>query len=182
MTSIQLVWHRDLTDEQIARLRALFDAEYRDEQGWWDPDQPYGYSPAELHVIATDGPAIAGHVGMQRRTIGVGDREVVVAGTGGVLVSPSTRDGGLGRKLLDRAQQATRTLAPAQFGYLGCRDEIVPFYRACGWTPIDTAQHHRSRLDPSRAVSSTGPQLIRSGTDDVDAWPVGAVDLRGTPW
>ncbi|WP_431695970.1 hypothetical protein [Kocuria rhizophila] len=87
-TDICLVWHEDLTGGQLYQLEQLFNAEYRADEGAWNPDAPYGYAPAELHVMAVEGGRVVGHVGTQRRMIVVGDHDVLVAGTGGVLVPP----------------------------------------------------------------------------------------------
>ena len=56
-------------------LRRLFDAEYLAEHGAWDPEQPYGYAPADLHVVGSLDRRVVAHAGLQRRTIGVGDVE-----------------------------------------------------------------------------------------------------------
>ncbi len=44
--------HHHLTGEDLVRMRAFFDREYIAEYGLWTPDGPYGYSPAEVHVMA----------------------------------------------------------------------------------------------------------------------------------
>lgn len=156
MTEIVQAWHGELTAEQLAGLRALFDAEYFRDSGAWNPAAPYGYSPAELHTIAVTGDGtIVGHVGTQRRHIHVGGRPVTVAGTGGVLVSPSRRGTGLGQRLVAAAQRAGRTSAPAEYGYLGCREDIVPFYLSCGYVRVHATERCLSRLDRATAVEST---------------------------
>lgn len=178
------VWHADLTDDLLRGLGGLFDAEYRGEFGPWDPEAPYGYSPAELHVIAiAPHGGIAGHAGAQRRRIGVGSQEATIAGTGGVLVDPSFRGTGLGQRMMASLQEAGRGIAPADFGYLGCREEVVPFYLSCGYTRIHATERHLSRTDPGAVVEGAdGPVLVCAGTRGVETWPAGAIDLRGTPW
>lgn len=42
--------HVDLTATELDALESLFDSEYRNEFGPWNPDAPYGYSPADTHV------------------------------------------------------------------------------------------------------------------------------------
>lgn len=171
-----------LTSEQHDGLRALFDAEYSDAYGLWDPRHPYGYSPATYRVVASDDEKIVGHVGIQPRMIGVGPRDVLVGGTGGVLVSPRHRGTGLGRRLVQAASAALEQ-APleVQFGYLGCREEVVPFYESAGWQRVFTTERSLSRVDSSNQVSD-GPLLISAGLEPLEAWPYGQIDLRGTPW
>ena len=182
-TDICLVWHEELTGGQLYQLEQLFNAEYRADEGAWNPDASYGYAPAELHVLAVEGGRVVGHVGTQRRMIFVGDHEVLVAGTGGVLVCPSHRGQGLGVQLLAAAQDAARSIAPADYGYLGCREEVVPFYESCGYKRIEVTERFRSRDGSGHTVEETGaPVMVCSGTRDVDTWPNGRIDLRGRCW
>lgn len=177
----RVVDHSALTGSPLAALRALFDREYFADHGAWDPDRPYGYSPASVHTLAFVGPALVGHIGFQFREIRVDDAEVAVAGTGGVLVDADARGSGLGRRLMRRAQQAMREDPRVDFGYLGCREEVVPFYERSGWRRIQATERHVSMQDPrATVVSSSGPILTYpTGKRD---WPVGDIDLRGTPW
>ncbi|MGQ4537070.1 GNAT family N-acetyltransferase [Dermabacteraceae bacterium P7074] len=124
--------HSLLSSIALAEMRRLFDAEYRADFGDWDPDGPYGYAPADWHVLAWEGGCLVGHVGFQRRVIEVGRAEVTVAGTGGMLVAPEGRGSGLGRRLLLRAQKSMAEDAEADFGYLGCRPAVVGFYESAG--------------------------------------------------
>lgn len=155
--NLEVVAHHDLDQPDLARLRGLFDSEYLAEYGEWDPARPYGYSPADFHVIARSGNDVVGHVGFQKRVISVGKIDVLVAGTGGVLVSNTARGAGLGLQLMDRAQECMRNDAAVSFGYLGCRPAVVPFYLSAGWTRIRATERHIARLDP-RWSSLTLPQ------------------------
>lgn len=183
VADICLVWHRELTPEQTDQLGQLFDAEYGTDEGPWNPDAPYGYAPAELHVVAVEGGRVVGHVGTQRRMISVGDHDVLVAGTGGVLVSPSHRGQGFGARLLAAAQDAARSIAPADYGYLGCREGVVPFYESCGYKRIEVTERYRPRDGSGQMVEETGaPVMVCSGTREVESWPEGRIDLRGRCW
>jgi len=177
----RVVSHGALTASQLSALRGLFDREYLAEYGGWDPDRPYGYSPASVHILAFVGSALVGHVGFQTRTLTVGEAEVTVAGTGGVLVDEVARGSGLGRRLMRRAQEAMWEDERIQFGYLGCREGVIPFYESAGWQRVRAVERHTSMQDPrSTVVSSDGPLLVFPirGRD----WPAGEIDLRGTPW
>lgn len=173
--------HRALSGSDTAALRALFDREYFAEYGPWHPDRPYGYSPASVHTLAFVDSALVGHIGFQVRKIAVGDAEVTVAGTGGVLVDEKARGSGLGRRVMRRAQQAMREDARISFGYLGCREQVVPFYESSGWRRIRAAERHVSMQDPRRSVVSADGPILIFPTRDRD-WPHGDIDLRGTPW
>lgn len=169
------------TDEPLlAELAEMFDEEYLAEHGPWNPLAPYGYSPAETRVIALLDGRLAGHVGYQPRSIRVDDREVRVGGVGGVLVASHARGLGLGIRMLHAAQHAMS--AEVDFGYLGCREEVVPFYQAAGWHRIRVRERSLSRVDGSMVVTETDPVLICPAARAVTDWPAGDVDLVGTPW
>ncbi|WP_311245102.1 GNAT family N-acetyltransferase [Microbacterium sp. WCS2018Hpa-23] len=184
---IVIVEHDALSESVSAALKVLFDGEYRAEHGEWTPDRPYGYSPADVHtVIFHDSIAVA-HVGFQRRVIRVGAREVTVAGTGGVLVHPDWRSDGVGRRVMAHAQQAMRDDDRVDFGYLGCREEVAPFYERTGWSRVNAVERHVSMIDANATVTSAdGPILIFAAHADPGAraeqWPPGDIDLNGTPW
>lgn len=180
---IASVRHRDLTCAQISALRDLFDREYRSSHGEWDPDRPYGYSPADVHVIATDAGRVVGHVGFQVRCIGIGRQNVLIAGVGGVLVHPGHRSSGLGRQLMRAAHESMLSETDALFGYLGCREEVVPFYERAGWSRVEVVERCLSRTDQTTVeISTNTPTLARPVHAELEDWPEGDVDLRGTPW
>lgn len=175
--------HNDLTTAELDALERLFDGEYRSEFGAWNPDAPYGYSPADTHVLAFRGQTLAAHVGFQRRSISVGTHEVIVAGAGGVLVAEHSRGTGLGARAMRLAQEAMSDETGVDFGFLGCRREVVPFYESAGWVQIHATERCLSRLDQtSVVVSEGGPNLICSAKRHASQWPQGDIDLRGTPW
>ncbi|KJL17699.1 Nodulation protein A [Microbacterium foliorum] len=184
---IAVVEHSALSDSHVAALRELFDGEYRATHGQWDPDRPYGYSPADVHTTIFRGNRAVAHVGFQRRVIRVGRAEVRVAGTGGVLVHPDWRSGGVGRRVMSRAQQAMRDDERVEFGYLGCRDEVVEFYERTGWSRVNAVERHVSMADATKTVMShREPILVFAAVadprGDAPSWPLGDIDLRGRPW
>jgi aminoglycoside 2'-N-acetyltransferase I len=180
---IRVIKHADLSGNDVAAMRILFDREYLSDFGPWTPEAPYGYSPAGVHTLISDGSGLIAHVGFQVRVIDVGGDVVAVAGTGGVLVDESRRGTGLGRQAMQHAQQAMRDESAVEFGYLGCREQVVPFYQSTGWHRIYATERHASRLDLQAVVTSTGSPLlihpVRNGTAE---WPTGDIDLRGAPW
>ncbi|NYF14361.1 aminoglycoside 2'-N-acetyltransferase I [Pseudoclavibacter sp. JAI123] len=202
----RVVAHEALTCADLAALRTLFDREYLDEHGPWDPDHPYGYAPASMHAIVHDAAGtVVAHVGFQPREIAVGESSVLVAGTGGVLVDARFRGRGLGELAMSTAQGAMRANPALEFGYLGCREEVVPFYERTGWRRIHVAERSVSRTPATSGVPVTSGTPETSGTPttigtpetileegapvlifplrrDVRAWPPGPVDLRGRPW
>lgn len=179
---IAVVAHTDLAADDLARLRPLFDAEYQRGFGDWDPDLPYGYAPHDFHIVARQEGEVVGHVGWARRAVRVGGREVVVAGVGGVLVSDRVRGQRLGGRLMNRAAESMTSAGGIGFGYLGCRDDVVSFYTACGWTRISAAERSISRTGEPVLDPPGQPLLVLPVEQRLEAWPQGEVDLCGRAW
>lgn len=179
---IVVVAHSELTTEEEAGLRGLFDAEYGQDFGGWDPELPYGYAPHDVHVLARQGRRIVGHVGWARRTIGVGTHEVVIAGVGGVLVSDDVRGQRCGERLMRRAVSTMSDAGGIDFGYLGCREEVVEFYRSCGWVRISAAERSIGRAGQAVFDPLGQPLLVRPIEASLASWPDGDIDLRGRAW
>ncbi|WP_224763650.1 GNAT family N-acetyltransferase [Salinibacterium sp. ZJ70] len=151
------------------------------EFGDWNPQQPYGYAPHDVHVIARRGDATVGHVGWARREIGVGERDVVIAGVGGVLVAGHARGRGLGEQLMSAAVASMRDAGGIQFGYLGCRDAVLPFYQSCGWTRVAAVERSLDR-EGRPSTDPAGQPLLVFPLGPSSEWPEGAIDLRGRAW
>ena len=179
---IDTVPHDRLTAHDVEHLRELFDDEYLVQFGEWDPDQPYGYAPHDLHVIARLGDDVVGHVGWARRTIGVGTAEVVIAGVGGVLIAPLARGEGAGMELMAAAAASMKEPGDIGFGYLGCRDEVVPFYASCGWQRVAALEKSTDRVGQPVTQPAGPPILLLPVGAPVHSWPAGAIDLRGRAW
>lgn len=180
--SIEVVAHSALTVGDVTDLRRLFDQEYLHDFGSWDPNQPYGYAPHDLHVIARSADGVVGHVGWACRAIDVGGTEVVIAGVGGVLISERARGERLGKRLMSSATQSMLDAGGIDFGYLGCREEVVPFYRSCGWSRVLAAERSIGR-DGLLVIDLPGqPLLVLPIASELAAWPAGTIDLRGRAW
>lgn len=180
--AIDVVAHSDLTADDVTRLRRLFDAEYQQGFGDWDPDLPYGYAPHDFHIAARQGGETVGHVGWARRVICVGDREIVIAGVGGVMVSDLARGERLGSRLMNRAAESMADAGGIAFGYLGCREEVVSFYTACGWTRIFAGERSIGRAGRPAFDPPGQPLLVLPIGHRLASWPGGDVDLRGRAW
>jgi aminoglycoside 2'-N-acetyltransferase I len=182
MTAVELRWTTELTPDDYADLASLFDSEYVDEWGPWNPKRGYGFARGELHALARLDGQLLGYAASARRFVGVGSDELVIAGTGGVLTRKDARGAGVGNAVLSALQSASRGCAPADFGFLGCREEVVPFYESCGYVRIHSLVLDVSPRDAMTLARSHGPTMICGGVRSVDDWPEGAIDLRGLPW
>lgn len=73
--SIEIIAHQELIEADLHGLRQLFDSEYQ-EFGEWDPQQPYGYAPHDVHIMARNEGRVVGHVGWARRENTVGTEKL----------------------------------------------------------------------------------------------------------
>lgn len=178
----EVVQHAALTPPFTEELRRLFDAEYLADFGNWDPEQPYGYASHDVHLVARAGADIVGHVGWGRRTISVGVMDVDIAGVGGVLVAGDARGARLGERLMHAAHRSMLDAGGIQFGYLGCREEVVPFYRACGWRRVTVAERSVSQEGHAVQAPPGQPLLILPISSSPGDWPAGSIDLCGRAW
>ena len=99
-----------------------------------------------------------------------------------VATRPQQQGKGPGRRLMVGLQRFLTTDAPADFGYLGCREEIVGYHERVGWHRIDQKTRE---IDPGsrECTVSDGPTLILPATSPSPAWPRGGtIYLRGMRW
>lgn len=133
-------------------------------------------------MIARLGEDVIGHVGWARRTIGVGQAEVEIAGVGGMLISERVRGQRLGHRLMVYAKQTMADAGCIEFGYLGCSEVVVPFYQSVGWHHISAAEQSISREGvPVEDVPGQPILILPLGSTD-DDWPPGSIDLCGRAW
>lgn len=182
MITYKIIEDAHLSDALEQQVQQLFDGEYLQDYGAWTREHPYGYASFDIRVLALAGERVIGHVGCQKRTIIVGGQEVVVAGTGGVLVDSAYRQQGVAQQLLWHLQRASVDLLAVAYGYLGCREGIVPFYEASGYVRIDAVEHSLERITHQSVIAAGTPIMICDGTESASTFPTGIIDLQGLPW
>lgn len=182
MIDYLIITDEQLTNELENQLRQLFNSEYQADYGEWTRKNPYGYASFDLRVLAISGNRVVGHAGCQKRQILVNDMPVTIAGTGGILVDKAYRNQGIARQLLHHLQKASTRQLGTSFGYLGCREAVVPFYEACGYVRIDTEEHSLNRLTRQPEVSKGTPIMVCDGLQPASEFPNGIINLQGVPW
>ena len=180
--TLETVKHSELDRKNFESLRRFFDAEYLQTHGPWNPEQPYGYAPHELHIMALLEDEVVGHVGWARRRILVGNNEVVIAGVGGVLINANIRGKGLGAQVMRAATESMAAAGGIEFGYLGCAESVVPYYERCKWHRIEAAERSIGRNGQHCEDPPGQPLLIFPIINEVSHWPEGQIDLRGRAW
>lgn len=142
----------------------------------------YGARPDHRLWLENEVGEVISHLDFEQRLIGVGDRDILVAGVGEVATHPEYTKQGLGRKLMTELHRVLIERTPVDFGYLGCLEEVVGYYQRVGWHRI---KQKVQQIDPRSGewTISAGPTLILSAGAQLSAWPVnGMVDLRGMWW
>ena len=84
--------------------------------------------------------------------------------------------------MMTHALHSMRDAGGIQFGYLGCRDEVMAFYSACGWHRVAARERYVDRHGVVRDEPPGAPLMIHPVESELDQWPDGGVDLRGRSW
>lgn len=179
---IRLVAEMELSAGDHTAVSTLLVATFPEHAETFHAASWYGGRPDHrLWLEDSDGTLVA-HLDFERRLISVGDEDILVAGVGEVATHPDHQGKGLGRLLMAALRRLLTTQVPADFGYLGCREDVVGFYKRVGWHRI----HQKTRETDPRSrqwTISYGPTLILPATAPLSAWPSeGMIDLRGMWW
>lgn len=154
--------------------------EYRRVRARIDYGEVLGYlftSVREWRVLIWAGGQLASHVGISRRVVTVGGRDVVVGAVGGVWTAPEFRGQGLARQAMQTATHFLSEELQVEAGLLICREPVAPFYERVGWQRV---QGPVVFDQPSGKVTWQLPILV--ALCRLDEWPEGTIDLRGLPW
>lgn len=180
--TFRLVHENDLAASDRALIRGLLTAAFPAHAALWQERDFWG-GPLEYRLLFRDvSGQLVGHLGFAHRLIEVGSQRIKIAGIGAVAILPDYQGQGWGRRLLSKLGTHLATEAEVEFGFLQCRDVVVPFYEKLGFHRI--AQQVRS-FDPrhSRWLTDDAAALIRPVSAGLTSWPrVGIVDLMGMPW
>jgi GNAT superfamily N-acetyltransferase len=136
-------------------------------------------APADRRVVLIDhaGDIIAA-AGLIFRTGSQDGGAVRIGGIGGVMVSPERQRQGLGRTIMQAADEELRSDPKLQFGLLFCEPHNTVFYEAMGW----------SRFGGDIRVEQPGGSIVYDIMQGMTL-PLAAgaprsatIDLRGLPW
>jgi GNAT superfamily N-acetyltransferase len=120
---------------------------------------------------------LIGCLGILRRTVAVGERDIRVGGIAGVITHSEWRRRGVTSALLKEAVGFIGHHLGCEFGLLLCRKEIVSVYAQGGWRRVD---------GPTRFSQPSGKQTYPGATMIYQCtgrpWPPGPIDLCGLPW
>jgi len=180
--TFRLVSENDLGSSDRLQIRDLLTAAFPNHTSLWRERDFWG-GPLEYRLLLRDiSGRLVGHLGFANRLIEVDGQRIKIAGIGAVAILPEAQGLGWGRRLIAQLATHLRAEADVEFGFLQCRDVVVPFYERLGFCRI--AQLVRS-FDPQqlRWQTDDAAALILPVTAGIDRWPRdGIVDLMGMPW
>lgn len=132
----------------------------------------------DLHfVVEEDGRAVS-HVGLLRHAVLVGGELATVGGVGGVITRAEAQGRGYASLALERATAFMRDELKVEFGFLFCRDALVPFYRRHGWQLVSAPVTVEQGEEPPLVMPIHA--MVLSFRERV--WPEGLVNLQSLPW
>lgn len=120
---------------------------------------------------------LAGQAACLARTIGVGGRDVRVAGLGGIATLPEFRGRGIAAQLIEAAIETAVIDDNPTFGFLQCPPDLISYYTSIGWEQVVADVFERNGGE--RTLVNYPVMLLPLGNEP---WPSGEIDLRGTRW
>jgi GNAT superfamily N-acetyltransferase len=156
--------------EQVGDLlRVVFTAD--------EPGHDWCWAIDDWDVMVWVGDRLVSRIGIVERIARVGEREVRLAGVGGVGTLPGERRHGYAALALREAERFLRDELGAEFGLLICAERMIPYYERFGWRVAVAPLFYEQ---PTGRKVLRGPTMVLTGTKA--DWPDGVIDLCGLPW
>jgi nodulation protein A len=179
--TVHLVGEKDLTRAQEERIQALLLAAFPQYREIWSRHTFWG-GPAEYRLWLECEDKIIAHLGFAKRTICVGEQDVLIAGIGAVATRPDFQGRGLGKQLFAELRKILLTQLSVDFGYLGCREAVIGFYEKAGFTLYRQTVYCLNPYEQQWNYDD-GAQMVMPIRKPLTDWnATGLIDLRGMPW
>lgn len=166
----------------ISQSERLSEVELReieevDQSAFTGPEDDIDWSGSEWHVIGRLAERIVSIAGILKRRIRVGEVTLEVGGIGGVATHPDYQKHGYGSAVMQRAAEFMQDDLHVEFGLLVCDQETASFYGKLGWqiSPAELVFNSKGTKQIFQDITMVLPLSSRP-------WPVGRIDLCGTPW
>lgn len=115
-------------------------------------DQPF---PAAVHLACTEGPVLLSYAEIVASAATKGNERVPVAGLSNVFTFPPYRHEGLAARIV-RAANSVLDEGHPEIAVLFCKDELISFYAALGWTAAPAATITSAGGTPTAMVRRAG--------------------------
>ena len=129
------------------------------------------------YVLCYIGGHLVAKAGILKHHLVVGGASVCVGGVGGVVTMPAAQKCGYGTATMSYTAMQLRDRLKTPFGFLFCRNVLIPFYERLGWhrvyDPVKINQPTGSITCPLPAMFLPCSSL---------KWPGGAINLNSDPW
>ncbi|HAX69873.1 MAG TPA: hypothetical protein DCY14_09720 [Anaerolineae bacterium] len=171
----------ELTPSLEADIQRMLIASFPEYVEFFTHNSYWGSKP-EYRLIAVDAGQPVAHVEFGYRQITVGDSLFRITGVGAVAIHPHYQGRKLGREMFTRLREYLLKHSDADFGFLGCREDVTGFYAAAGFTRVHQDVYN---LDPDSNQWQTyhGPTMIMPIHKSIDQWASqGVIHLNGMPW
>jgi nodulation protein A len=179
--TIHLVPEKDLTRDHESCIQALLLAAFPQYEDIWTRQSFYG-GPAEYRLWLEQDQKMIAHLGFAKRTIRVGEHEVLIAGVGAVATHPEFQGQGVGRQLFAKLKKILLTQLPVDFAFLECREAVIGFYEKAGFT-LHRQTVHCFHPGKQAWIYDEGAKMVMPIRKTLDEWDInGLIDLRGMPW
>jgi nodulation protein A len=176
-----LIAEKDLTRDQEGCIQTLLLAAFPQYKDIWSKHTFWG-GPAEYRLWLEQDKKMIAHLGFAKRTIRVGEEEVLITGVGAVATHPDFQGRGVGRQLFAEFKKILLTEIHVDFAFLECREAVIGFYEKSGFTL------HRQTVycfHPGKQawIYDDGAKMVMPIHKSLDEWNAnGLIDLRGMPW
>ena len=127
-----MIKHKEISKEQLRRIAAIKDQHWPygiKSQIQWSKDNTL---PEDLHLFSTKtDESLVAYLTLNNVHAVVDDFNMEVLGIGSVCVSLSVKGQGVGKELINEANNVINKTN--KLGLLLCKDSLVGFYKKCGW-------------------------------------------------
>lgn len=179
---VRLVREHDLTPAEDDAIKRLLVAAFSQHAETFSTASYSGARPECRLWLETPDGAMVAHLDFERRVIGVGDTDILVAGIGEVATHPDWQGTGVGRRMVGALRAILRTSHPVPFGYLNCLEAVAGFYTSVGFHPSDRRVHEIDR-ETGQPGEFDGRCMVLPACAPIELFPAeGLIDLRGLPW
>lgn len=142
-----------------------------------EEETKFAWAEIDWRVLVFCDGELASTLAITLRAARVGGTVVRLAGIGNLMTLPPWRGRGLATRAMEEAARFMRESLQVEFGFLLCSADLVPYYRALGWRPLDAPVCFDQPSGPQRWEQEA---LVLASSNQT--WPDGTVDLCGLPW